>query len=96
MVLDDDPLDAPGVSNRNVKGAWNPKGNWATTPLTVAEKFAGAPATTVRGPVAETVCDWPAVRTPEKSTSPVAVLVAETQQSPDVADSTSEKLATPT
>ena len=91
MVLDDDdPPVVPGVSNFNVNGDWNPKGNCAATPLTVAAKAAGAPATIVTGPLAATVCDWPAVRTPVKSTSPVDVFVAETQQSPDVADSASE------
>ena len=89
-MLDDDPPDAPGVSNCNVKGDWKPNGNATATPLTVAAKFPGAPATTVKGPVAETVCDWPAIRTPAKSTSRVDVSVAETQQSLDVADTTSE------
>jgi hypothetical protein len=91
VVLDaDDPPAAPGVSNFNVNGDWNPKGNCTATPLTVAAKAAGAPATIVTGPVAATVCDWPAVRTPVKSASPVDVFVAETQQSPDVADNASE------
>jgi hypothetical protein len=92
VVLDDDdpPAAAPGVSNFNVNGDWNPKGNCTATPLTVAAKAAGAPATIVTGPVAATVCDRPAVRTPVKSTSPVDALVAETQQSPDVADNASE------
>lgn len=91
MVLDDDdPPAAPGVSNIIVNGAWNPKGNCTATPLTVAANAAGAPATIETGPVAATVCDWPAVRTPVKSTSPVDVFVAETQQSPDVADNASE------
>jgi hypothetical protein len=90
VLDDDDPPVAPGVSNFNVNGDWNPKGNCTTTPLTVAAKAAGAPATIVTGPLAATVCDWPAVRTPVKSTSPVDVFVAETQQSPDVADSASE------
>lgn len=90
MVLVDDGLPAPGVTKLIVNGAWKPKGSWTATPLTVAAKAAGAPDTRVTGPVAETVCDWPAVRTPVKRTSPVEVLVAETQQSPDVADNTSE------
>jgi len=91
VVLDDgDEPAAPGVSKFNVNGAWNPKGNCTATPLTVAANAAGAPATIVTGPVAATVCDWPAVRTPVKSTSPVDVFVAETQQSPDVADNASE------
>jgi hypothetical protein len=90
VLGDDDPPDVPGVTNIIVKGAWNPKGNWAGTPLTVAANAAGAPETTVTGPLAEMVCDWPAARTPLKSTSPVEVFVAETQQSPDVADNASE------
>jgi hypothetical protein len=90
VLGDDDPSPAPGVSNFIVKGAWNPKGNWAATPSTVAANAAGAPATTVTGPVAEMVCDCPAVSTPVKSTSPVEVFVAETQQLPDVADNASE------
>jgi hypothetical protein len=91
VVLDGgDPLAAPGVSKFNVNGAWNPKGNCTATPFTVAAKAGGAPATTLTGPVAATVCDWPADRTPVKSTSPVDVFVAETQQSPEVADNTSE------
>jgi hypothetical protein len=90
VVLDDDPPAAPGVSNFNVNGAWNPKGSCTATPLTVAANAAGAPATTVTGPVAATVCDSPAVSTPVKSTAPVDEFVVETQQSPDVADNTSE------
>ena len=89
MVVDG-PLGDPGVPNFNVNGAWNPKGNCTATPLTVAAKSAGAPATTVTGPVAETVCDWPAVRIPVNNTALLESLVAETQQSPDVADNASE------
>ena len=90
VVLDTDPPPAPGVSSFMVKGAWKPKGNSAATPLTVAANAAGAPATIVTGPVAATVCDWPAARTPVKSTAPVDVSVAETQQSAEVADNASE------
>jgi hypothetical protein len=90
VVLDDDPPPVPGVSNFSVNGAWNPKGNWTATPLTVAAKAAGAPATTVTGPFAAMVCDWPAVRVPVKSTEPFDVFVADTQQSPDAADNESE------
>ena len=88
MVLVDGPV--PVVASFSVNGAWNPKGNWTATPLTVAANASGAPATTVIGPVTATVFDWPAERTPLNNTAPVESLVAETQHSLDVADSASE------
>ncbi len=99
MVVVDEPVPAavfpdapavPGVSNFNVKGAWNPNGSWTATPLIVAAKAAGAPATTVTGPLAVTMCDWPEVSTPVNSTVPLLASVAEIQHSPVFADSASE------
>jgi hypothetical protein len=53
-----------------VNGAWKPEGNETGDPFTVAENALGAPAMTVTGPVADTVCDWPEKRTPVNSTVP--------------------------
>ncbi len=75
-----------GVWKLSVKGAWNPAGNDTVAPLTVAAKAAGAPAITVTGPVAATVCDWPEKSVAVKSTKPVAVSVASTQHAPVVAE----------
>ena len=73
-----------------MKGAWYPKGSATDTPFTVAAKAAGAPAMTVTGPVAVTVCDWPGVSTPLKRVEPVLASVAEIQHSPVFAVSASE------
>jgi hypothetical protein len=59
-VVDVDVLDVPpdpAVSKCNVNGAWLPGGSVTAAPLTVAAKAPGAPAITVTGPVAGTVCD---------------------------------------
>jgi hypothetical protein len=64
-------------------------GNVTGAPLTVAANTLGAPAMTVTGPVAGTVCDWPAWRSPVNNTVPEAS-VAWTQHSPLVAEKASE------
>jgi hypothetical protein len=72
----------------SVNGAWKPSGKVTGDPFTVAENALGAPAITVTGPVADTVCDWPAKSVPEKRTVP-ELSVAWTQHSPFVAESAS-------
>ena len=78
-------VDDPAVWKFSVNGAWLPGGNVTGEPFTVAVNTAGAPAITVTGPVAAMTWDWPDSNVVVKSTAPVAVLVASTQHSPEVA-----------